>query len=133
MPAIVAARDETTVNFIADRPLSRLRVGTKVSAWRGDPLNARSSDCLTGTIDTTTIDQAANLHITIADVPRRAQIAPGDRLTLRPARVDPNVQSNARTLAAMGYRRGTNWIAGRGKPTTRRGKVPLDVIVAAAD
>ena len=57
----------------------------------------------------------------------------GDRLTLRPGRVDPNMQANARRLAAAGYRRGTNWIAGRGNPVPRRGDVPLDVIVAAAE
>ncbi|GAA4492561.1 hypothetical protein [Microbacterium panaciterrae] len=133
VPAVVTAHDETVVELIADRPLSRLRVGTKIAGWRGDPINAGTTDCLTGTIDATTIDRDAHLRITITDVPRRAQIAPGDRITLRPARVDPNMQSNARTLAAMGYRRGTNWIAGRGKPTTRRGNVPLDVIAAAAD
>lgn len=132
MPATVTARDDTTVSLIADRSLSRLRVGTKVTAWRGGPTAAGSGNVLVGTIDAANIDKAARLHITVTDVPRRAQIAPGDRLTLRPARVDPNMQSNARSLAAMGYRRGANWIAGRGRPTTRRGNVPLDVIVAAA-
>lgn len=64
---------------------------------------------------------------------RHREVKVGNRVTLRPARVDPNMQANARRLAAAGYRRGTNWIAGRGKPVARRGDVPLDVIVAAAD
>lgn len=118
----------------ADRPLSRLRVGTKVSAWAGDPVHAGAVECLTGTVAAATIDPAAQLTVTVSGIPRRhREVKVGNRVTLRPARVDPNMQANARRLAAAGYRRGTNWIAGRGKPVSRRGDVPLDVIVAAAD
>lgn len=130
----VTGRSDDGAVIAADRPLSRLRVGTKVSAWAGEPVNAGAVECLTGTIAAATIDTAAQLTVSVSGIPRRHREAKvGTRLTLRPARVDPNMQANARRLAAAGYRRGTNWIAGRGNPVPRRGDVPLDIIVAAAD
>lgn len=134
VPGLVIARTDDAAVIAADRPLSRLRVGTKVSAWAGDTVHAGAVECLTGTVAAATIDPAAQLTVTVSGIPRRhREVKVGNRVTLRPARVDPNMQANARRLAAAGYRRGTNWIAGRGKPVSRRGDVPLDVIVAAAD
>lgn len=134
VPGIVVARDSGRMTVAADRPLSRLRVDTKIAAWEGDPLDAGAPDAITGVVESTTIDATGQLTITISGIPPRNTALPaGDRATLRPAPVDPHMQANARGLAAAGYKRGTNWIAGHGKPTTRRGNVPLDVIVAAAD
>lgn len=135
VPGTIIRRGDTTATIAADRPLSRLRVYTKVTAWHGEPLDAGGSDCLTGSVYEATIDTAAHLTITVAGIARKQAhaLTVGDRVTLRPGRVDPNMQTSARTLAAAGYRRGTNWIAGRGKPVPRRGDVPLDVIVAAAE
>lgn len=135
VPGVIVGCDAFAVTIAADRPLSRLRADTKVTAWRGEPVNAGGSDCLTGTVDEATIDTNARLTITLTGVPvkTRKALSVGERVTLRPARVDPNMQTTARRLASYGYRRGTNWIAGRGTPIARRGDVPLDVIVAAAD
>lgn len=134
VPSTIIDRSEASVVVAADRPLSRLRVDSKVTAWLGEPVNAGAVSCLTGSVSAASIDTAARLTITISGLPRRGgDLKAGDRLTLRPGRVDPNMQANARRLAAAGYRRGTNWIAGRGNPVPRRGDVPLDVIVAAAE
>lgn len=134
VPGTVLTRTEDTAVIAADRPLSRLRVDTKITGWLGEPIHAGRTDALSGSIATANIDTNARLTITIEGIPKRSKAGqPGERVTLRPRRVDPHMQANARSLAALGYRRGNNWIAGRGKPVTRRGNVPLDVIVAAAD
>lgn len=134
VPGTIINRSEAAIVVAADRPLSRLRVDTKVTAWRGEPINAGATSCLTGSVSAASIDTDARLTITVSGLPRRkADLKVGDRLTLRAGRIDPNMQANARRLAAAGYRRGTNWIAGRGNPVPRRGNVPLDVIVAAAE
>ena len=135
VPGVIVGCDPFRVTVAADRPLSRLRVDAKVTAWHGEPINAGGADCLTGVVDEATIDTASRLTIALTGVPVKARkaLSIGDRITLRPSRVDPNMQTTARRLASSGYRRGTNWIAGRGTPISRRGDVPLDVIVAAAD
>jgi len=134
IPGTVLTRTEGTAVIAADRPLSRLRVGTKVTGWMGEAIHASRSETLGGTITRTHIDADAHLTLTVEGIPTRCKDGqPGERVTIRPRRVDPHMQANARTLAALGYRRGNNWIAGRGKPVARRGTVPLDVIVAAAD
>lgn len=134
VPGSVVACDATTLTLAADRPLSRLRVDSKVAAWRGEPTNAGGADCAAGTIAAAQIDSSGRLTLTIEALPRQARdIRHGDRLTVRPARVDPDMQTTARRLAVISYRRGTNWIAGRGKPQVRRGDVPLDVVAAAAE
>jgi hypothetical protein len=134
VPGMVIDRTDTAAVIEADRPLSRLRVDSKVCAWVGGALDAGRADALSGTIASAHIDAAARLTVTVEGIGKRSKEGqPGDRVTLRPRRVDPHMQANARSLAALGYRRGTNWIAGRGKPVPRRGDVPLDVIVAAAD
>lgn len=134
VPGTVLTRAEGTAVIAADRPLSRLRVGTKVTGWKGEAIHAGRTDSLSGTITATHIDADARLTLTLEGIPTRSKDGqPGERVTIRPRRVDPHMQASARTLAALGYRRGNNWIAGRGKPLPRRGNVPLDVIVAAAD
>jgi hypothetical protein len=134
VPGTVIDRTDSAAVIEADRPLSRLRVDSKVSAWMGEPIHAGRPEALSGTIASAHIDAAARLTVTVEGIAKRAKHGqPGDRVTLRPRRVDPHMQANARSLAVTGYRRGSNWIAGRGKPVARRGDVPLDVIVAAAD
>jgi hypothetical protein len=129
----VVAVDKASVAVEADRPLSRLRVDAKVTAWPGEPTKAGGPECIGGRVLTATVGADARLTITVGDLVRRLKdLAIGDRVTLRPARVDPFMQANGRGLMAAGYFRGTNWIAGRGQPMARRGDVPLDVIVAAA-
>lgn len=133
VPGTITAHTDATITVTADRPLSRLRVDTKVTGWLGEPIDTDKPDCLTGRVQSATIDGTEQLTITIGGLPRRGHtLTPGDRITLRPSRVDPHMQASARRLTARGYHRGTNWIAGHGKPMTRRGTVPLDVIVAAA-
>lgn len=134
VPGTIFHRSADEIVIVADRPLSRLRVDAKVTAWRGEPINAGATSCLSGKVSAASIGADARLIITLSGLPRRgAAMKVGERLTLRPGRVDPNMQANARRLTSAGYRRGANWIAGRGKPVARRGDVPLDVIVAAAE
>lgn len=133
VPGQVIAVDEKTVTVQADQPLSRLRVGSTVTAWHGDPLDSMGASCLDGSVLAATIDTAAHLLVTVGTLRHKPKgILIGDRVCLRPAQVDPFMQATGRTLMASGYWRGTNWIAGRGKPIQRRGDVPLDVVVAAA-
>ena len=134
VPGTIATRGTESIVIDADRPLSRLRTDSKVSLWIGEPLGSRTPDYYDGIVAGATIDQDARLTLTVTGLPKRATaLTPGVRVTVRPARVDPHMQARARGLAALGYRRGANWIAGRGTPVTRRGNVPLDVIVAAAE
>lgn len=118
----------------ADQALSRLRVDTKVTAWKGGPLRAGSGSVLSGTVDDARISRDGHLSLHIGDLPQKPKnLAVGDRITLRPGRVDPYMQTMGRRRLAAGYRRGGNWIAGRGTPIMRPGTVPFDVIVAAAE
>lgn len=134
VPGTIIHRHNETVVIEADRPLSRLRIDSKVSLWIGEPLESRTADYYDAVIAGASIDRDARLTITVTGIRTRdTALTPGMRVTLRPARVDPNIQARARSLAATGYRRGANWIAGRGNPITRRGNVPMDVIVAAAE
>ncbi|MGC5225197.1 hypothetical protein ACPW96_21720 [Micromonospora sp. DT81.3] len=134
IPGTVRARKEGVAVIEADRPLSRLRVDSKIIGWLGEPIHAGRVEALSGTVTTARIDTHSRLTITIEGIPKRATACkPGERVTLRPQRVDPHMQASARRLAATGYHRDSNWIAGRGKPVARRGDVPLDVIVAAAE
>lgn len=134
VPGTVIARNGETAVIEADRALSRLRTDTKVSLWIGEPLDSRTKDYNDGAVAGATIDHNARLTLTITGLPKRnTTLTPGIRVTARPARVDPSMQARARGLTATGYRRGENWIAGRGTPVLRRGNVPLDVIVAAAE
>lgn len=133
VPGTVHAHADATVTVVADLPLSRLRVDTKITGWLGEPADTGKPDALTGRVDAAHIDTAGRLTLTIGGLPRRGTtLTPGDRITLRPARIDPHMQANARRLTATGYHRGTNWVAGHGTPTPRRTDVPLDIVVASA-
>ncbi len=122
-----------TLTIEADRPLSRLRADTKITAWTGEPTDALDTIGISGRVLTSTISPDLRLTIIIGDIPSRArELSPGTRMTLRAERVDPSTQARARGLIAAEYRKGGNWIAGRGNPLTRRGDVPLDIIIAAA-
>lgn len=134
VPGTITAQAEGVATVEADRPLSRLRLDTKVCLWRGEPIDAGTVATIDGVVDAATIDSHARLTMTITGLPKKDKsLTPGTRVTLRPARVDPSMQARARSLTASGYRRDANWIAGRGAPVARRGTVPLDVIVAAAE
>jgi len=125
--------DTASVVVEADRPLSRLRVDAKVTAWAGEPTDAGGPECIGGRVLAATVGTDARLTVTVGSLVRRPKgLVVGDRVTLRPGRVDPFMQATGRGLMAAGYYRGANWIAGRGQPLVRRGDVPLDVIVAAA-
>lgn len=129
----VSAVTPTGISLEADQPLSRLRVGAKVTGWQGEPHDASSRVALQGLVTDAVIDARAQLTLTVAPERRAMRaLTPGERITLRPERVDPWMQVTSQKLLSYGYRRGSNWIAGHGKPLPRQSNVPLDVIVAAA-
>lgn len=134
VPGTITAVTETMLTIEADQPLSRLRTDSEMEAWRGEPIDAGRGMFLSGRVTATSIDAAARLSVAVESPTRRIKdLEVGDRLCLRPARVDEYMQSNLRSLMGAKFYRGTNWIAGRGAPITRRGTVPFDVVVAAAD
>lgn len=135
VPGTITDTSHSTTTITADRPLSRLRTGTRVTGWAGNPEDAGADTILTGTIESTAVTRDSHLTITITDLPHHhpAQTTNNDRVTLRPAPVNPTMQAHARRLAASGYHRSGNWIGGHGNPIPRRTTVPLDVIIAAAD
>lgn len=127
----VLACDASEATVRADQMISRLRVDSKITAWKGEP-DLIGGSLFTGRVEASSID-ADGLTLTLGGFNRKVkELSAGDRITLRPARVDPFMQSNGRRLLASGYHRG-GWIAGYGKPVVRGGNVPLDVMVAAAD
>lgn len=129
----ITACDAASATLIADRPLSRLRVDSKVTAWAGGPEHAGGASLLDGRVSDATIGTDGRLSLRLGGFARKLRgVAVGDVVTVRPARVDPFMQTRGRQLLAGGFHRGGNWIAGKGKPVMRRGTVPLDVMVAAA-
>jgi len=133
IPGTVQKVDKGRAVIVADQALSRLRVDTKVIGWKGGPLRQGRAVVLQGTVDDARIGRDGRLSLHIGDLPQKPKVAVGDRVTLRPGWVDPYMQTMGRRRLAAGYRRGGNWIAGRGKPIQRPGTVPFDVIVAAAE
>ena len=120
----------------ADRPVSRLRPGARVAGWEGEPHDVQDSEARLrdGEIEAAVMGTDAALDIAVRDaVFRPSPLSVGDRVSLRARPVDPFQQQRARRNLSQRYRTAGNWLAGRGTPTPRRGNVPLDVVLAAAD
>jgi len=120
----------------ADRPVSRLRPGARVAGWEGEACDVQDSETRLrdGEIEAAAMGTDAALDIAVRDaVFRPSPLGVGDRVSLRARPVDPFQQQRARRNLSQRYRTAGNWLAGRGTPTPRRGNVPLDVVLAAAD
>ena len=114
----------------ADRPLARLRAGTLVDTWIGEPWQVATST-LSGRIDAATIDTNGTLFLTIGQVRRPPPI--GTRLTIRPRRVSAHMQTYSRRERRVRQSHAGNWLATRECPAPARRDVPLDIAIAAAD
>lgn len=135
---VVTLHDDDHLVIEATRAISRLRTGEEVSGWLGGPENtdddAPAIVLRSGRVQATTMSTSAVLTITLADtVCRPHRFAAGDLVTLRPRPVDSRQQQRSRSNLARRYKTTGNWLAGRGKPVSRRSDVPLDVVLAAAD
>lgn len=131
----VVSRSTATLVVRADHPVSRLRVDAEVTGWAGQAWAPRVEHAGTGRVHAATVGADGALTLTVGDLVARglAAAAPGGRVTLRPARIDPFMHGRGRQMQAGALYRPGNWIAGRGAAVRRRGDVPLDVVIAAAD
>ncbi len=131
----VVHRSRTALVVRADRPVSRLRVDAEVTGWPGEPVAPDVARAGTGRVTGTAVSADGALTLTIGSLVARglADAPVGGRVTLRPARIDPFMHGRGRGKQAAALYRTGNWIAGRGAPIRRRGDVPLDVVIAAAD
>ena len=131
----VVSRSRTTLVVRADHPVSRLRVDAEVTGWAGQAWEPTVERAGTGRVAAAAVGADGVLTLTVGDLVARglADAAPGGRVTLRPARVDPFMHGRGRQMQASALLRPGNWIAGRGAAVRRRGDVPLDVVIAAAD
>ncbi|MDQ7993782.1 MAG: hypothetical protein AAGC63_15655 [Propionicimonas sp.] len=131
----VVMRSTGTLVVRADHPVSRLRVDAAVTGWAGQAWEPRTERAGTGRVQSASVGTDGVLTLTVGDLVARglADAAPGGRVTLRAARVDPFMHARGRSMQASALFRSGNWIAGRGAAVRRRGDVPMDVVIAAAD
>lgn len=115
----------------ADRPLSRLRVGTDVDTWPGEAHQVALT-ALSGRIGQAQISPSGDLDLTITET-RKPAIEAGARLTLRPRRVSARQQQQSRRERVRRHAARSNWLATRECPPPARREVPLDIAIAAAD
>jgi len=132
--AVDATRLGRAFTVVADVALSRLRVGTKVGWWAGEPGEQHLSTLGTGRVADAVMDASGRLSMRVQDVAASlvGAMVVGQRVTLRPVPVDPMMQQRARSQMARRYNSPGNWVAGRGRAPEARADVPLDVILAAA-
>lgn len=116
----------------ADRLAIRLRQGAHVDTWPGEAWQPATTT-LRGRITDSTVNIAGELHLTIGETSRLRVPAVGERLTLRPRRVNPHQQGAALRRRRRRHNAAQNWLATRNCPPPLRRNVPLDIAIATAD
>lgn len=119
------------LQLTADHTLSRLRADTDVEGWFGHPWETHQRS-ISARIESTQVTTAGELVLTLTPASRRSPYETGQRLTLRPRRVDPFQQMGARRQRRQRHAAPTNWLATRDCPAPLRRDVPLDIAIAAA-
>lgn len=121
----------TSLVMVTDHLINRLRTGTDVAAWTGEPAD-HPERTMAGTVSDATIGPTGRLLLTITGLSSRTKISAGSRLTLRPAPANAHQQRRARQNLRTRLRRPDNWLARNRTVQPQRRHVPLDVVIASA-
>ncbi|ORX19442.1 hypothetical protein [Mycobacterium xenopi] len=119
----------------SERLDTRLKSGTAVIGWPGDPMTAMPGveNRFSGEVYATAVEDGA-LVVTIGGVRRIGyRPAAGETLTIIPAPPSPSTIRSRRSAVARLYKRRFSWLSQGVTPTAARRGVPLAVLIAAAD
>lgn len=115
---------------------TRLKSGTAVIGWPGDPMTempAAGGNRFSGEVYATAVRDGA-LAVTIGGLTRTGyRPAAGETLTVIPAPPSVSTIRSRRAAVARLYRRRFSWLSQGSTPATTRRPVPLAVMIAAAD
>ena len=133
-----AMHSRSVVELTLDHLACRLREGTAVEGYPGDPRDlpagGAASPALRGTVTASCVTADERLVLTISEAilrPQQARI--GQHITLRPRAIDPRQQRSGRQELHRRYAARRSWLSGGPPPAPRRRDVPLDVAIAAAE
>ncbi|SIJ22602.1 Uncharacterised protein [Mycobacteroides abscessus subsp. abscessus] len=114
---------------------TRLRAGSEVTGWPGDPMNAvpDARGRFTGEVIATSVINGA-LTVTIGGLRRTGYLpAAGEVLTVIPAPPSVSTIRSRRSAIARLYKRRFSWLSQGVTPAPVRRGVPLAVLIAAAE
>lgn len=123
------------VTVRAERLDTRLKAGTSVIGWPGEPMTAMPDveNRFGGEVFATAVEDGA-LIVTIGGLRKTGyRPAAGEKVTIIPAPPSVSVIRSRRTAVARLYRRRFSWLSQGATPTAARRPVPLAVMIAAAD
>ena len=119
----------------AERLDTRLKSGTAVIGWPGEPMTAMpdAENRFSGEVYATAVQDGA-LAVSIGGV-RRTGYRPAGGETLTVIAAPPSVPTirSRRSAVARLYKRRFSWLSQGATPTAARRGVPLAVMIAAAD
>jgi len=119
----------------ADRLDTRLKSGTAVVGWPGEPMTAMpdAENRFSGEVYATAVQDGA-LAVSIGGVRRTGyRPAAGETLTVIPAPPSVSTIRSRRSAVARLYKRRFSWLSQGATPSAARRGVPLAVMIAAAD
>ncbi len=123
------------VTVAAGRLDTRLRSGSAVIGWVGEPASARpgAEARFSGEVVTTEVESGV-LHVTIGGL-KRADYRPAacETVTVLPAPPSESTIRSNRVVVSRLYRQKYSWLSQGSTPVAVRRDVPLAVIIAAAD
>jgi hypothetical protein len=132
---IGAGQQGSRVVVRAERLDTRLKAGTAVIGWPGEPMAAmpHAENRFSGEVYATAVDDGA-LTVTIGGVRRTGyRPAAGETLTVIPAPPSVSTIRSRRTAVARLYKRRFSWLSQGATPSAARRGVPLAVMIAAAE
>lgn len=119
----------------AGRLDTRLKSGTAVTGWAGDPMTTmpNSENRFSGEVYATAVEAGA-LTVSIGGLRKTGyRPAAGETLTVIPAPPSVSTIRSRRATVARLYRRRFSWLSQGATPTAARRGVPLAVLIAAAE
>lgn len=123
------------VAVCAARLDTRLKAGTSVIGWHGEPMTAMpdAENRFGGEVFATSVEDGA-LTVTIGGLRKTGyRPAAGETVTIIPAPPSVSVIRSRRTAVARLYRRRFSWLSQGATPVAARRPVPLAVMIAAAE
>lgn len=130
---VVGAGHANRIVLRAGRLDTRLKTGTAVTGWAGDPMGAMPTDQFSGEVYATEVDGDA-LVVTIGGLGRTGyRPAAGETVTVLPTPPSMSTIRSRRSAVARLYKRRHSWLSQGTTPTAARRAVPLSVMIAAAD
>jgi hypothetical protein len=132
---IGAGQQGSRVVVRAERLDTRLKSGTAVVGWPGDPMTAMpdAENRFSGEVYATAVEDGA-LMVTIGGLGRTGyRPAAGEMVTVIPAPPSVSTIQSRRAAVSRLYKRRFSWLSQGATPTAARRGVPLAVMIAAAD